>query len=717
MSLLLDALKKAAEQKAKKSKEEIPGAETSDETIVVSAPEDISELEDADHVLQESQRDLQDQTEFDESRLQTQVEDTQVERDADETSIETADTQLTDLSTQMQTGEDETIVFDEEDVSDFMGEPELVRRDVEDVTDLSQVTTRDDQTEAQTQVESKDESAGGDETEFDQTALQTRMEPTQVEADETEFDQTFHQTNVQADDAESTSVEVDDDLTESAEDMSLLLVEREDTNFTSRTSVTDTQQQTEQARDDATQTDGLALTDTTRHQPPPGAATQTQSATQTGGTALDTQSTATRADSTGTYTYAPDNYDRTLMKLPSDDASRLFAGMKNDSEAVMTPDYAKKVFRSKSSARRLYNAKIYAGIIVAIILAIGIFGAFEFQSESNQIDTSLRPLKRDPMPGLIKPGSQGQDTNLLAQPEPSADKLAMEILESAQSAADTGEVGVESEEIEATVAAVEPEIVATQPEPEVVVTPPEPEVAFVSPEPVQTQPQIESSTDTEIVDSIIDQAKAPVSVPEDAAGNLQISLSSRVQQKDIWLREAYAAYISGNDELAMRLYNQVLEVDPGNRNALLARAAINVQNGNSKAAVKDYQALLLANPKDSLAMTSFLTVANYSPRETESQLKLMIRDEPGSPHLNFALANVYGAQNRWQEAQGYYFRALQNNPGDPNYAYNLAVSLEHISQPASAITYYQRALANIENGLATFSRDVVDQRLELLAKQ
>ena len=71
MSLLLDALKKAAEQKAKKSKEEIPGAETSDETIVVSAPEDISELEDADHVLQESQRDLQDQTEFDESRLQT----------------------------------------------------------------------------------------------------------------------------------------------------------------------------------------------------------------------------------------------------------------------------------------------------------------------------------------------------------------------------------------------------------------------------------------------------------------------------------------------------------------------------------------------------------------------------------------------------------------------------------------------------------------------
>jgi tetratricopeptide (TPR) repeat protein len=94
----------------------------------------------------------------------------------------------------------------------------------------------------------------------------------------------------------------------------------------------------------------------------------------------------------------------------------------------------------------------------------------------------------------------------------------------------------------------------------------------------------------------------------------------------------------------------------------------------------------------------------------------MIRENPDSPYLNFALANTYSAQERWREAQGYYFRALQGNPGDPNYAYNLAVSLEHIAQPRAAIAYYQRALDNYGNGLATFSRDVVDQRLEVLKK-
>ena len=679
MSLLLDALKKAAEQKAEKSREDIPGADTSDETIVVSAPEDISELEDADQVLQSSQPELEDETQIDDSRLQTQLEDTHLERGADDTSIEIPDpteTQHTDLSTQMQTGEDETIVFDEEDVSDFMGEPELVNRE-------SQGQPGDDQTEVQTQIEQRDEAPV---------------------ADETEFDQTYHQTNVQPEESDPTQSKTELDQTESQEDMSLLLVERDNTDFTARTSITDPrslQDQTDTLKREDAESDGLALLDTTRHNLP-GEATETRSATQTSPTGItrDTQSTVTRADSTGTYTYAPDNYDRTLMKLPSEDASKLFAGMKNESDAVMTPDYAKKVFRSKSSAQRLHNFKIYAGIIVVIFLGIGIFGAFEFQDEANRIDTSLRPLKRDPMPGLIKSGGQAQDTNLFAEAEPAADVRTIEIIESAESIGGTEEIATGSVAIEETVEIVESEAIAMEPEAE---------VAMISPEQTQTV-QITGTETTSVA-----QIEAEVSESESSSSNLQITSTSRVGQKDILLREAYDAYKSGNNSLALTRYNQVLEEDPGNRNALLGRAAINVQKGDGAAAIKDYQVLLLANPKDSLAMTSLIAVANYSPRETESQLKLMIREEPSSPHLNFALANVYGSQNRWQEAQGHYFRALQNNPGDPNYAYNLAVSLEHISQPGSAITYYRRALDNLGNGPATFNRDVVDQRLELLA--
>jgi tetratricopeptide (TPR) repeat protein len=318
------------------------------------------------------------------------------------------------------------------------------------------------------------------------------------------------------------------------------------------------------------------------------------------------------------------------------------------------------------------------------------------------------------MPGIIKLDEINQGSSLIV--ESGTNARTIEIIESAGItseiiAADEGVIsdegvvadeGVIAEETSATdeVAIVEKTVEADN-------------SAVIAESAVPEQPESVATTQ---VTSVI-QAEVTAAESASNSSTLEIISSSQIEQKDLWLREAYNAYKAGDSSRAMTLYNQVLEVDPGNRNALLARAAIYVQNNNSNAAIRDYQTLLLRNPKDSLAMTSLITVANLSPLETESQLKLMIRDKPDSPYLNFALANAYGAQNRWQEAQGYYFKALENNPGDPNYAYNLAVSLEHIAQPQAAVLYYRRALNNINNSLATFNRDIVNQRVEILAKQ
>ena len=47
-------------------------------------------------------------------------------------------------------------------------------------------------------------------------------------------------------------------------------------------------------------------------------------------------------------------------------------------------------------------------------------------------------------------------------------------------------------------------------------------------------------------------------------------------------------------------------------------------------------------------------------------------------------------------AQSAYFKALELDGTNPDYAYNLAISLEHIGQPSIALTYYRLAfeLAN-----------------------
>jgi len=551
-----------------------------------------------------------------------------------------------------------------------------------------------------------------------------------------------------------------------AEDMSLLLVEREPTQITSPRSTTEPQSPQDALRSlqaEAPSAEDLGLVETTQHRLGGGPAaaadtTQTRNRTdstattrsRTGDTATTGIATATatanlggvpRPDPGATQTYAPDNYDRTLMRLPNDEASKLFAGMKSDSDMVMTPDYAKRVFRSKSSAIRLQHAKIYTGVAFAILLAIGIYGIFEYQAESENIEANLRPLKNDPMPGIL-PSETVKSANQPLFGEGQVNKQALEILQSAENQGEQpgGDEALATDEPQAAdePAGAEAEPTAAMAAAGTADNPPAEAVEEVTEEPA---PAVEENTVPAAGDADIPQPivlseppqKAPVKTANKAqitvsgtskpasttvTGNgsrLQIQTRERLEQKQVLLREAYAAFRSGDDTLALKKYGEVLKIDPANRNALLARAAINVHNGNSAAAIDDYQALLLENPKDSLAMASLLAVARVSPLETETRLKVMIRDEPDSPHLNFALANAYAAQHRWQEAQGHYFTALQNNPDDPNYAYNLAVSLEHISQPKAAVSYYRRALENYNKGLATFSRDAVDRRLEKLA--
>ncbi len=622
----------------------------------------------------------------------TSIDPTSVGYDSDENSqpgyVDATETYSSELTEQMQTGDDETIVFPE-DATDFTESTESPTSSLvgEDDTDINQTVT----------------TAAG---------INLTLQEKSSEAGEV--------TGSTYGTAPDTETGIFED-----EDLSLLLVEDDHTKPRSRTGLTEPAELqdishltggTTQIDSDSTITSPAALANPAAITSP--VAGRGYADTTTRAAHGNTQSALTQTGATSTRTYAPDNYDRTLMK-PSDDASKIYAGMKSDSDVVMTPDYAKKVFRSKTSEQRAQHYKRYGGVAIIIFLAIGVYGAFEYQSESSAIDDSLLRLKRDPMPGAIRI-EEPEEIELFAE----TDERTIEIIESASDVpatvqTDDGTIQEDATEtslsqegvteaaadVTETAAGVTEAVTDKVPASSI-----ETDVALV--EPRQSQGVGEQVAPVEIrVQSASAEAKDITSVK-----NLHIESTRQVSQNDIWLQEAYAAYQSGDYSKAMGLYNEVLEADPNNRNALLARAAINIHDGYTEAAIRDYRSLLLVNPKDSLAMSSLLAVNSYDPGEIESQLKLMIRDDPDSPHLNFALANAYGAQGRWPEAQAHYFRALESNPDDPNYAYNLAVSLEHISQPASAMAYYRRALDNFENGLATFNRDLVDQRLQLLGK-
>ena len=77
-----------------------------------------------------------------------------------------------------------------------------------------------------------------------------------------------------------------------------------------------------------------------------------------------------------------------------------------------------------------------------------------------------------------------------------------------------------------------------------------------------------------------------------------------------------------------------------------------------------------------------------NPGAAESRLKGIVSEQPESAAAQFALGNLYAAQQRWADAQQAYFKAYSADAESPDILYNLAVSLEHMNQAKLAYQYY-----------------------------
>lgn len=161
------------------------------------------------------------------------------------------------------------------------------------------------------------------------------------------------------------------------------------------------------------------------------------------------------------------------------------------------------------------------------------------------------------------------------------------------------------------------------------------------------------------------------------------------------VKAGYAAYNSGDLARAAEEYGEGLREEPGNRDALLGMAAVDTRAGRFEAAEAVYLRLLQADPRDPHAQAGLLALraGRLDPLAAESRVKTLLAAEPGAHVLNFALGNQLAQQERWAEAQQEYFKAFAAEPQNADFAYNLAVSLDHMRQPKLALEYYQRAIA------------------------
>jgi len=181
------------------------------------------------------------------------------------------------------------------------------------------------------------------------------------------------------------------------------------------------------------------------------------------------------------------------------------------------------------------------------------------------------------------------------------------------------------------------------------------------------------------------------------------------------IARAYQAFEMGDLVAAQRNYEQVLSSEPKNIAALHGLAAISLRQGKADLAEDYYLRVLEADPKDAAALASMISLrGQVDSTQSESRLKSLLNGQPDSPFLNFALGNLYAKQNRWSEAQQAYFRAYSVDGDNPDYLFNLAISLEQLRQPKLALQYYQQALLSAEQRPAAFDKTVAANRVRAL---
>ncbi|AXS80758.1 tetratricopeptide repeat protein [Dechloromonas sp. HYN0024] len=206
---------------------------------------------------------------------------------------------------------------------------------------------------------------------------------------------------------------------------------------------------------------------------------------------------------------------------------------------------------------------------------------------------------------------------------------------------------------------------------------------------------------------------SPPQAAADAPENLPIRLTRTRPEADRNLAQGYTSLQQGDTELARHEFEQSLRRDPNNTDALLALAAIAQRQGRLAEAEGWRQRAMVANPSDPATQAAVLNSpsANADPLTTESRLKSLLSSQPESASLNFALGNLYSRQSRWAEAQQVYFNAVAGDGDNPDYLFNLAVSLDHLRQARLAAQHYRLALEAATKRPAGFDRDSVNKRL------
>lgn len=183
------------------------------------------------------------------------------------------------------------------------------------------------------------------------------------------------------------------------------------------------------------------------------------------------------------------------------------------------------------------------------------------------------------------------------------------------------------------------------------------------------------------------------------------------------INSAYAAFVAGNYSDARQAYLGVLKDMPDHHDALLGMAAIAQRTGEPDQAGRFWMQVLADHPDDPVATAALITLmADQDYTGATRSIGKLLQDYPHAAFLYFSLGNLHASASRWPEAQQAFAEAARLEGDNPDYAYNLAVSLEHVGDHSSARSYYKTALELAHDKPVNFDSSMVMTRITGLSE-
>ncbi len=184
------------------------------------------------------------------------------------------------------------------------------------------------------------------------------------------------------------------------------------------------------------------------------------------------------------------------------------------------------------------------------------------------------------------------------------------------------------------------------------------------------------------------------SVQEISSSEAVIEVSKKGAMITDMLDEAKSHYDSGDLDGAEQTFRKILAEVPNNLNAMKGLAMVASESGRYRLSASIYLKVLELSPNDPVAISELISIHAVQPnsRLTKERLRSLIGRVPSQDgRVFFALGNLSAGEQDWHGAQASYFRALSAEPSNPDYAYNLAVSLEYLNKQRVALQYYRMA--------------------------